>query len=78
MKTKKIASVLLVVIFLFGILNIFAYAENDYDEPVGDEPVEPFQYVNNYSADFRIIDSIAYTEFRFNGVQNTALNDLFQ
>ena len=68
MKKPKIAALFLVLCLISGLTATPAYAGNIEEEPVPDEPVEPYSYTVDYMIDFQIADGTANVTVGFTGI----------
>ena len=68
MKKTKIAALFLVLCLISGLTATPAYAGNIGEEPVPDEPVEPYSYTENYMIDFQIAAGTADVTVDYIGI----------
>ncbi len=69
MKKPKIAALFLVLCLISGLTATPAYAANIEEEPVPDEPVEPYSYTEEVYPYFEINNGTADARVRFAGIQ---------
>lgn len=68
MKKTKIAVLFLVLCLISGLAATPAYAADIEDEPVPDEPVEPYSYTEKVNPYFMIDNGTANVTVRFTGI----------
>ena len=68
MKKTKIVALFLVSALIFGVMNVYVHAGDAYDEPVPDEPAEPYSYIDRYNIDFQITAGTAGVSVYYTGI----------
>lgn len=65
MRTKQILSIFLVFIILLGVFSLPAFADDELDTPVTEEPEEPYLFTRSVNSSFYIYNGNAYTDVDF-------------
>ena len=68
MKKTKTATLFLVSALIFGMMNVYAHAGDAYDEPVPDEPLEPYSYTEKVNPYFMIDNGTANVTVDYTGI----------